>query len=303
MVLVDVYNRFGPFIKMWVELQLKLSAVLVPLRIFRAMFNFGEFLIAGVKQVGMMANQFTALTSSVRGLVNMKGALATTLGTIARMGGTGSLGSGLGIAGSKLAQASPEVLARYTSMQRYRLGNMIGLYSGGIGGMAGSMLGSYYGSDLGEPGSSTSMVGAIAGALGGGAIGSFIGSKVVPWAATTALPFLLTNPLGWGVLLAGGLATAAVSFWKYKNSVDVANDANNKFLASTASINGINMSEHATQADKYLSLVYSKQMDVNRSIGEHINLMREQLGLMSQAEKNLQTKTERPVSGPMEQCI
>lgn len=290
MVLVDVYNRFGPFIKIWVELQLKLSAVLVPLRIFRAMFYFGEFLIAGVKQVGMMANQFTALTSSVRGLVNMKGALATTLGTIARMGGTGSLGSGLGIAGSKLAQASPEVLARYTSMQRYRLGNMIGLYSGGIGGMAGSMLGSYYGSDLGEPGSSTSMVGAIAGALGGGAIGSFIGSKVVPWAATTALPFLLTNPLGWGVLLAGGLATAAVSFWKYKNSVDVANDANNKFLASTASINGINMSEHATQADKYLSLVYSKQMDVNRSIGEHINLMREQLGLMSQAEKELTDK-------------
>lgn len=290
MVLVDVYNRFGPFIKMWVELQLKLSAVLIPLRIFRAMFNFGGFVLAGIKQVGMMATQFTALATSVRGLVNMRGALTATWGTIARMGGSRAVGGSIGISNTKLADVSPEVLARYTSMQRYRIGNVIGMYGGGIGGMAGSMLGSYYGSGFGEPGSTSSMVGAIAGALGGSAVGSIVGSKLVPWAVTSALPFLLTNPVGWGLLVAGGLTAAVASFVSYKNAVDTANEANNKFLASTASINGISMSEHASEADKYLSLVYNKQMDVNQSIGEHINLMREQLGLMTQAEKELSDK-------------
>lgn len=293
MMLMDLYKRFSPFIKLWLELQLKFSAILIPLRIFRALFNFGALIVSNVRSLGVMITQFNSLTKAVKGLTGLRGALASTWSTMGRIGGNPT-GAGVigGLMGNpKLKTAAPEVVARYTQMQRYRANQAIGVYTGGIGGMAGAMMGGYFGSQLGDEGSTTSMMGAIGGSVAGMAVGSLIGSHVAPWLATTAVPFLLTNPVGWGILVAGGLAAGVASFISYQNAVEEANAANQKFLASTASINGISLSEHATQADKYLSLVYNKQMDVNRVIGEHINLMREQLGIMDEASKKLSDKT------------
>lgn len=293
MIIMDVYKRFGPFIKLWLELQLKISAVLIPLRIFRAMFNFGAYVVNGVRQLGMMSRQFNSLAGSVRGLTNMRGALSAMWGTMARFGGSsfgvGPVGTGAGA--TSFAGRSQAVIDRYTRMQKYRAQSAIGVYTGGIGGMAGAMMGGYFGSQLGEEGSTTSAIGAIGGTIAGGLAGAAIGNTVAPWLMTTAVPFLLTNPVGWGVLVAGALAGGVAAFIDYQNAVESANEANNKYLASTASINGISLSEHATQADKYLTLVYDRQMDVNRVIGEHINLMREQLGIMDEAQKKLSDKT------------
>lgn len=293
MIIMDVYKRFGPFIKLWLELQLKISAVLIPLRIFRAMFNFGAYVVNGVRQLGMMSRQFNSLAGSVRGLTNMRGALSAMWGTMARFGGSsfgvGPVGTGAGA--TSFAGRSQAVIDRYTRMQKYRAQSAIGVYTGGIGGMAGAMMGGYFGSQLGEEGSTTSAIGAIGGTIAGGLAGAAIGNTVAPWLMTTAVPFLLTNPVGWGVLVAGALAGGVAAFIDYQNAVESANEANNKYLASTASINGISLSEHATQTDKYLTLVYDRQMDVNRVIGEHINLMREQLGIMDEAQKKLSDKT------------
>lgn len=293
MIIMDVYKRFGPFIKLWLELQLKISAVLIPLRIFRAMFNFGAYAVNGVRQLGMMSRQFNSLAGSVRGLTNMRGALSAMWGTMARFGGSsfgvGPVGTGAGA--TSFAGRSQAVIDRYTRMQKYRAQSAIGVYTGGIGGMAGAMMGGYFGSQLGEEGSTTSAIGAIGGTIAGGLAGAAIGNTVAPWLMTTAVPFLLTNPVGWGVLVAGALAGGVAAFIDYQNAVESANEANNKYLASTASINGISLSEHATQTDKYLTLVYDRQMDVNRVIGEHINLMREQLGIMDEAQKKLSDKT------------
>ena len=297
MVMVSLYKRFSPFIELWLKLQLNLSAILIPLRIFRALFNFSALIVSNVRSLGLMITQFNSLTKVVKGFTGLRGALASIWNTMVRMGGNAS-GTGVidGLMDNpKLKTAAPEVVARYTrrytQMQRSRINQAIGVYTGGIGGMAGTMMGGYFGSQLGEEGSTTSMFGAIGGSVAGMAVGSLIGSHVAPWLATTAVPFLLTNPVGWGILVAGGLAAGVASFISYQNSVEEANAANQKFLASTASINGISLSEHATQADKYLSLVYNKQMDVNRVIGEHINLMREQLGIMDKASKKLSDKT------------
>lgn len=293
MIIMDVYKRFGPFIKLWLELQLKISAVLIPLRIFRAMFNFGAYVVNGVRQLGMMSRQFNSLAGSVRGLTNMRGALSAMWGTMARFGGSGfGVGPvGTGAGATSFAGRSQAVIDRYTRMQKYRAQSAIGVYTGGIGGMAGAMMGGYFGSQLGEEGSTTSAIGAIGGTIAGGLAGAAIGNTVAPWLMTTAVPFLLTNPVGWGVLVAGALAGGVAAFIDYQNAVESANEANNKYLASTASINGISLSEHATQTDKYLTLVYDRQMDVNRVIGEHINLMREQLGIMDEAQKKLSDKT------------
>ncbi|MDR1119417.1 MAG: hypothetical protein LBM08_00690 [Dysgonamonadaceae bacterium] len=54
-------------------------------------------------------------------------------------------------------------------------------------------------------------------------------------------------------------------------------EANDKFIASTATLNGLSMSDHASMTDKYLRLVYDKQLDVNTAIGEHVRLIKERL--------------------------
>lgn len=165
MMLMDLYKRFSPFIKLWLELQLKFSAILIPLRIFRALFNFGALIVSNVRSLGVMITQFNSLTKAVKGLTGLRGALASTWSTMGRIGGNPT-GAGVigGLMGNpKLKTAAPEVVARYTQMQRYRANQAIGVYTGGIGGMAGAMMGGYFGSQLGDEGSTTSMMGAIGG--------------------------------------------------------------------------------------------------------------------------------------------
>jgi hypothetical protein len=62
----------------------------------------------------------------------------------------------------------------------------------------------------------------------------------------------------------------------YNKKVDEATKAHHEFLASTGTVNGINVSKDASITDKYMDIINDKQMSVNQSIGEHIHLMVEQ---------------------------
>lgn len=64
--LIDLYKRFEGFIKLWVELQLKLSMVLIPLRAVRSLFQFGGLIVNGAKQLGMLTMQFGNLFNMLR---------------------------------------------------------------------------------------------------------------------------------------------------------------------------------------------------------------------------------------------
>lgn len=83
------------------------------------------------------------------------------------------------------------------------------------------------------------------------------------------------------IVIGGGIA-----YLKYEmEEINKAVDANLKLLGSMSSINGINYSEHATKRDKYLQIVYNKQLSVNEAISAHINLNKEQLGLLDGTKK------------------
>lgn len=193
----------------------------------------------------------------------------------------------LGRSGRNGAPINPDVWNRYQNI--YGGKSFGGIFSSrpnpifsqvgiGLGGVAGSLLGYNIGNSINED----------YGGLIGGAIGGIGGSLLFTPGVAAAL---FSNPIGW--VAAAGLAIGGAVYYyhQYREKIQECTAANNEFISSTQSINGINYSEHATMADKYLSIVYNKQLDTNRAIGEHINLMREQLGLMKQAEEEIKDAT------------
>lgn len=273
--LIKIYNRFSGFIELWLQWQVKLSAILIPLRIFKGLINFAGFVTSSARSIGQLAIQFGLLGKNVN--------IAKSL----LYGFRGGLSYLLPF--DKVAQSrniSQAVIDRYNKMYpgRSNFQSSLKMVGAGSAGIIGTIGGAYLGSMVGEEGSATSMVGAGLGSILGG-IGAMKFASLLP----KILP-LLATPVGIGVAVAAGIGTAAYHFYKYHEAIDEATASNTRFLESTSSLNGINYSEHATMADKYLSIVYNKQLDANRAIGEHINLMREQLGLMKKGEEDLQNQ-------------
>lgn len=127
---------------------------------------------------------------------------------------------------------------------------------------------------------------AQAGAAGAGAgiVTGSGGSAVAGWGAllAPALPYL-----GVAAAIAGIIAIGAA--WH-----DTRKQAN-AYLDSISIVNGISMSSHATQTDKYLRIVYDKQSSVNQKLQEYLNLRREELGLVTSGidEANASTFKEQ----------
>ncbi len=275
LTLIGLYNRFGVLIKFWLKLQVKLSTILIPLRIFKGLINFAGFVTSSARSIGQLAIQFGLLGKNVNIVKSLlywfKGGLSYLLPF------------------DKVAQSrniSQAVIDRYNRIYpgRSNFQSSLKMVGAGSAGIIGTVGGAYLGSMVGEDGSSASAWGALGGSILGG-IGAMKFASLLP----KILP-LLATPVGIGVAVAAGIGTAAYHFYKYHEAIDEATAANTRFLESTSSLNGINYSEHATMADKYLSIVYNKQLDTNRAIGEHINLMREQLGLMKKGEEDLQNQ-------------
>ena len=263
--IINVYNRFSGFVKLWLELQVYLSAALVPLRIFKSLFDFGNWIFKSIRYIGLLTSSFGSLTKNIltANAAQQKFKSGAILEMIAATRGY-----------------SPEVVARFNKMYpgRFSASNFLA-GAKGVGAIGGMIGGAYLGSTIGEQGGVAStigtIVGSLAGAWGGSALMGLL-PKLLP---------LLSNPVGWVTGLVVAFGAAGYALYKYHESIDDATAANNRFLESTSNLNGINYSEHATMADKYLSIVYNKQLDVNEAIGAHVELMKEQLGLMQQAEK------------------
>lgn len=260
--ILDVYKHFSGFVKIWLVWQVKLSAILVPLRIFKSLFDFGTWIGRSIRYIGSLSMQFSMLSKNIQ-----------AANTAQRVFGSNAL---LNIV-ARSRGYSPEVVARFNKMYPGR--GSIGAYLAGGAGIAGTVGGAYLGAMLGEEGSGLSALGSVAGGL----LGGWGGMKLM-----TLLPKLwplVANPVGLVVGLVAAFGAAGYALYQYHESIDEATAANNRFLESTSNLNGINYSEHATMADKYLAIVYNKQLDVNQAIGAHVSLMKEQLGLMQKAEQ------------------
>ncbi|MBO5970115.1 MAG: phage tail tape measure protein [Clostridia bacterium] len=261
LTILDIYQRFSGFIKLWLVWQVKLSSILVPLRIFKSLFDFGTWIGRSIQYIGSLSMQFGMLSKNIQ-----------SANAAQRVFGSNAL---LNIV-ARSRGYSPAVVERFNRMYPGR--GSIGSYVAGGAGIAGAVGGAYLGSMLGEEGSGLSALGTIGGSiLGGWGSMKLVGLLPKLWP-------LIANPVGAVVGIVGAIGAAGYAWYKYQKAIDEATAANERFLGSTSNLNGINYSEHATMADKYLAIVYNKQLDVNDAISAHVELMKEQLGLMKTAE-------------------
>lgn len=268
-VCMYLYERFGGWIKGWIKLQVVLTAIITPLRIVKSLFNFGAFIVVGAKNIGLLTANIGKLFATVRTGAGLKGVLqgvlqgfySPNISEIAFSRGYGE-----------------DVVLRYNRMQygKSRGQTLSNWKLRGLGAatVVSGALGALGGSYIGEEGSGWSVFGS--------AVGGILGS-LAPAGLLKLWP-LISHPIGIGVAIIAGLAAATVGIVNYYKEVDKAVDANLKLLGSMSSINGINYSEHATKRDKYLQIVHNKQLDVNEAISAHINLIKEQLGLLDGAK-------------------
>ena len=273
--LIDLYNRFEGFIKLWIELQLKISMVLIPLRAVRSLLQFGQFLVHGARNIGLLASQFGFLFKTLRQGVGMRRSVQNMWGDVLPFWDyySGSM--------NRHQNVAPEVIQRYR--QRYGVRPMsLGRIAGvGAAGVVGGAVSGYFGSMIGGENSTWNTVGAIA----GGALGSVAASA----GAAKVLGILGAAIGGTTLAIAGlgvALAAGGYALWKYHKEVDKATEAHHQFLASTQSINGISYSEAATKTDKYLQIVYNKQLTVNQALAEYVKLRKEELGLIDNLPKD-----------------
>lgn len=318
--LLTMWERFGGFIKLWLKWQMVLSAILIPFRALRSLFNFGMGIAATARDIGNMTAKLGGLTSALFNASNAAtkfnvsigstGAVAGAKGTPVTVGPRAFLSERTRIFSGKNMPARPNFqdfshlpigqqnAAWAAAMGRYEREQMlyntrfnaINPFVQGIGGMAGGALGAYYGSQLGEDGSQASMWGSVLGGVGGMAAGS--------WLAGKAVPFLAANP----IVLAIGAVVAALgglgyAFYSASNSAAVFTKAHDEMLRSLETVNGVNITASASELDKRLLIQRDNQRSLNETIADYIKLRREQMGLdgseKGNEEARKQTEGER----------
>ena len=293
----EIYNQFKGLINLWIKLQIHLMPVLMVGRAVRAIFfAFVSFF--------KMGGSVLAFAANIRVLLNSFVALKTVVMSLGAIGGLGKLSSmailggalfrgNEGFSGMALRQAaneqanklmylqtlSPETQKRYHNINRIRRNGIYNRFAWGgagaiVGGMLGSTLGNATDSEYWSPVLST------AGSIGGAALGG-IGLKAVAGSAWFAkLAPLASNPAGWVALAVAAIGSIGYAFFKNAQKVRACTEETEKYIESTKAINGINMSDGASNIDKWYSVMYNSQLGLNASISEHIRLLNERDGIL-----------------------
>lgn len=275
---VKFYNNFKGVIDLWIKFQLYAMPFL---GIFRALRAGGNVINYVIKSVGGLSVAFRNLFGLFRNRSNQS-IWQTIIGGqgTQRRGISGWILDNYGSAfGYGNTAGLSDVQARYQRIYgdrivRARIGGALkGIAGAGLLGGAGYMFADTFLSLTSLEDSTKNLITTIftvaTSALGG--LGSLTSLMSV------ALP----------AAILAGLAALSRYVVKVKDCIAAHWD----FINSTRSLNGIIQdTSRQTEADKFLSIVYDRQMDANRAIGEHINLMREQLGLMKQGSKELENQ-------------
>ena len=278
--LLETYHRFGPLIKVWLELQVKLSAILIPLRIFRSLMNFGGLLIGATRSIGGFTVTLGRLLLSMRSLSAFKGQWNATMTSIAHGWGLMRLGripadgfsSFTTAAGNVHRDIPRDTMLRYRSMAMRNQGvasMMVG--TSGLLSSAGGILGGIIGSQIGEPGSGWNM----AATAGGGLLGmaGFSALSSIPlygWAAAAALAF---GYLTYKVAASNNAAEEGQKAWQ-------------KLIDTTKVENGVLSGEGLTITDRYYELAYNKSLSLTEVTQKRVDLLKEELGLKNGEVKN-----------------
>jgi hypothetical protein len=244
---LDLYNYAQPLIHAWMWFQVQSMPFLLAARALRSLGTAILSLgVAARSSFGLMSNVFVRLRN---------------LGTTVPAFGWGTAMSNLFAPNSKHADF---VGAKPNPGVRRRNVVAGGAGAGLLGGVGGAILGERIAGNYGA------IVGGIGGAWIAGSAGTLLAG--------------LSGPVGLS-LLGAGVITAGIYAWKkYHEKIDECTEANNNFIRSTRTVNGLNMSKGATTFDKYLSIVYNKQLSVNQAVGAHLALVAKQIGIVLNAE-------------------
>lgn len=164
-------------------------------------------------------------------------------------------------------QVTPEVLARYHRIYGNTKSQVgAGAAGAGLGAVLGGAIDGWGGYEIGKAVSG----GSDTGGMIGGAVGGLAG-----FAALAA-----GGPVGWGI--AGALALGGIAAAFY-NANAASEEARKSLEAYTNSLsnNGLLSEDHFSMTERYLNLVYNKELDIKNVIEERINLRNQELGLTS----------------------
>lgn len=245
------YEVMKPVIKLWIQFQLYMMPVLAGLKIFKASLLGFSAIVKFAGKIAFLTGKVGLLTKSLRAAwvaARSMGVLNTVAGSIAQPVRTYFQGNFYnGLTGKNV---KPEVWQRYFN-QRRSAGTRGGVPVGGIasfGQMAkgglGAIGGGLAGSAIGEA------VGGESGAMWGGLLGGAAGLGLL----------MMGGPVGWigaGVLAVGGLVAAL-----YNSSVESkkAQKAFEDFAYSVKMVDGVLSGENLSTTEKYLEIVYNKQV-------------------------------------------
>lgn len=271
--LLHFYEMFRPLINTFVKFQLKMWPILTTMRLFRAG-------LLGLSSVVKLSGIFSTLAGKIYAL----GTAMRTVGIGKWMKGFVASGAGIrtywneaytnGMFANRTV--TPEVLARYHRMYgKPGIGKSISAAlpwknnwrgAGGLGSMASGALGAYGGSQIGEL------------VTGGSETGSMIGGALGGLAGFAALA--AGGPVGWGIAGALALGGIAAAFWNANVASEKARESLEAYTTSLSN-NGLLSEDHFSMTERYLNLVYNKELDIKNVIEERINLRNQELGLTS----------------------
>ena len=262
--MLGFYESFRPLIKTFVEFQLKMWPMLTTMRLFRAG-------LLGFASIVKLSGTISTLTGKIFAL----GSAMRSVGVGAWMKNFASSGFGLrtywqdaftkGTLSNR--QVTPEVLARYHRIYGNTKSQVgAGAAGAGLGAVLGGAIDGWGGYEIGKAVSG----GSDTGGMIGGAVGGLAG-----FAALAA-----GGPAGWGI--AGALAVGGIIASLHNASV-ASEEARKSLEAYTNSLsnNGILSGDHFSITERYLNLVYNKELDIKDVIAERIRLRNEELGITS----------------------
>lgn len=262
--MLGFYESFRPLIKTFVEFQLKMWPMLTTMRLFRAG-------LLGFASIVKLSGTISTLTGKIFAL----GSAMRSVGVGAWIKNFASSGFGLrtywqdaftkGTLSNR--QVTPEVLARYHRIYGNTKSQVgAGAAGAGLGAVLGGAIDGWGGYEIGKAVSG----GSDTGGMIGGAVGGLAG-----FAALAA-----GGPVGWGI--AGALALGGIAAAFY-NANAASEEARKSLEAYTNSLsnNGLLSEDHFSMTERYLNLVYNKELDIKNVIEERINLRNQELGLTS----------------------
>lgn len=246
-------------IGLWVKFQIKLMPVMAGLRVFNAAIGGLQKIRKLSKNIALLTGRFLKLAPALRAAKvsfnNFWGAMS---------GGRMTFGAWLS---GNLYNArfdknvDPVFWQRYWNINRNarirgwkNAGKSIG---GAVGGfLAGHQIGEAFG--MGHTGKT------ILGAAGG--IGTY-------------LALLAGGPIAAGTAITVGLGGLVAWLINVKKKTNAAREAWKKYTNSFKMVDGVMTGENLTKTEKYLEIVYNKQLSITDVIAKRVELMKEELGL------------------------